>query len=1285
MQLSCIRFAAAHRTCGGAVCSDGTICSSVVTCNRYKPPFDNPNNFPHVQATSTAFFEMRDNFFSCANGVNPAFTVGTCYCPTNAQILIDARCYCNDGMVWNGATGSCILPQNCQGSVQSGECLPTNVVAGKNCTTQCPPDRGDITAGTNPINVGAGMKIERDVIYRSGDELSLEIVFASGNTLAPRSQWMGLFGRNRVSPFDRMVRQLGIIANQQRIALVRPDGRRLEFHGPTDGSSYAPDQDISDRVERLSPAGWKVTAADDDLLEFYDGQTIQAAVLMVSDRHGRTQRFSYADGAGGIRFANGSPTLGFSFTAPACSPPAGWIHQLASNGTNGGNPPFGRLLCVTDHWGRKLHFQYDPSGRVIRMADPENAVYEFRYDGPSAGCSTVDFENPACTANFLTSIVFPDGKVRTFHYNEIAQINNGATCPGTVPFAPGRGHLPGHMTSLQDENGVLFVKWTYDCEGRPTSSEHAGSASKITIAYDSPASGQRTVVDYRVDANTPNQSRIYSFATLHGVVRNTSVNQPCDYCSGGASAISHDTNGNIASRTDFNGNRTNYFYDLAKNLETSRTEGLTSSGGTTPQTRTISTQWHATFRLPTGIAEPLRITTFVYDADSSQCGARGALCSKTIQATTDANGSQGFSATPTGTPRTWSYTYNSSGNVLTANGPRTDVADTSAYTYYPDNDPDLGKRGNLASIANAAGHLTSITAYNIHRQPLTIVDPNGLTTTLTYDARQRLKTRTVGSETTTYDYDGVGQLTKVTLPDGSFLSYTYDDAHRLTGMQDNLDNRVVYTLDLLGNRIGEQVFDPANQLAQTRSRVFNNFSRLFQELGAQSQTTEYTYDDQGNVITVKDPLNRITTNQYDALNRLKQVTSPAPVSAVTQYAYNGLDALVQVTDPRNLVTGYAVDGLGNLNVQTSPDTGTTTNAYDAAGNLLTQTDAKNQTTTYAYDALNRVTLISFHDGSKQTYVYDQGANGIGRLASITETNPSNQVTSVIAYTHDAHGRVTSDTRTVAGVQYLLGYRYDSAGRLDQLTYPSGRTVNYALDGLGRVSAITTTGPGEQAQSVVTDVVYHPFGGVKRYTLGNGQVYTRGIDLDGRITSYALGDQSFAIGYDAASRIAFISDVINPPNTNTYGYDELDRLTSAVLPGTPYAYSYDAVGNRTSRTAGSSTHTYAYSSTSNRVASITPTSGPVRSFVFDPNGSTTADGVNTYVYDARGRMVQATSSIGATNYQANALGQRIRKNNSQTDLVFHYDTQGKLIAETDSGGALKRELIYLGNIPVGVVQ
>jgi YD repeat-containing protein len=61
--------------------------------------------------------------------------------------------------------------------------------------------------------------------------------------------------------------------------------------------------------------------------------------------------------------------------------------------------------------------------------------------------------------------------------------------------------------------------------------------------------------------------------------------------------------------------------------------------------------------------------------------------------------------------------------VLTVNGPRTDVADITTYTY--DN------QGNLATITNALGHVTRITQYDAHGHPLRIEDPNGLVTTLT--------------------------------------------------------------------------------------------------------------------------------------------------------------------------------------------------------------------------------------------------------------------------------------------------------------------------------------------------------------------------------------------------------------------------------------------------------------------------------------------------------------------------------------------------------------------------
>ena len=182
---------------------------------------------------------------------------------------------------------------------------------------------------------------------------------------------------------------------------------------------------------------------------------------------------------------------------------------------------------------------------------------------------------------------------------------------------------------------------------------------------------------------------------------------------------------------------------------------------------------------------------------------------------------------------------------------------------------------------------------------------------------------------------------------------------------------------------------------------------------------------------------------------------------------------------------------------------------------------------------------------------------------------------------------------------------------------------------------------------------------------------------------SLGGVGYTLGYDAAGRIGFISETSNLPNPNTYGYDELDRLTSATLAASVYGYTYDAVGNRLTRSTGS-TDTYAYGTTSNRIVSITPASGPVRNFTLDANGSTTADGINTFAYDTRGRMVQAVSSIGTTTYQVNALGQRVRKTNTLGDTVYHYDRGGRLIAESTAAGVLKREYLYLGDIPLAVV-
>ena len=1028
------------------------------------------------------------------------------------------------------------------------------------------------------------------------------------------------YGHRWRDSFDRTVALDG-----SNVAVFRQDGKAFRFISA--GAGWIAQANIDDRLTELKDAqgtrtGWQLYVAAGDETETYDAS---GRLFSIVSRSGLAQTLTNSDGTSG---SNGG------FVLDATGQPTTAIL------------PAGLPIRASDNFGRTITFGYDSSSRVVRLTDPAGGAYLFAY---GAGSN-------------LVSIGFPDGIVRGFAYNETVN-TSGAS-------------LPDALTGIIDENGVRFATFKYDAQERIVSTEHAGGAQSYTLSY---GAGSTTVTDALGAART------YGFRTVLDVFKNTGIGGPaCPSC--GPAAQTFDANGNVSSRADWNGNVANYAYDPTRNLETSRIEAFGTS-----QARTISTQWHPIFRLPAKIAEPLRITTFTYNGDGgASCGVQadsvtlvpGALCSKTVQPTSDATGAAGFGASPAGSPRTWTYTYNANGSVIAMDGPRTDVADVVTTTYYSSTDPDPGKRGNVATIRNALGHLTSITAYNAHGQPLTIVDPNGLTTTLTYDLRQRLTSRNVGGEVTRYTYDSVGQLTRVTLPDGSFLSYSYDPAHRLTGMRDSLGNRAVYTLDPMGNRTREEVFDP-NALAQTRSRVFNNLNRLIQELGAQNQTTQYTYDNQGNVTSVSDPLNHATANQYDALNRLVKVTDPN--LGQTQYAYNGIDQLTSVTDPRSLATTYNYDGLANLNSQQSPDTGTTVNSYDAAGNLLMQRDAKGQLTTYAYDALNRITFTAFADGSIHAFGYDSGPNGIGRLDSITDLNPTGQVVSTLTYAYDQHGRTTSEARSYNGAAYVLTYAYDAFGRVSGMTYPSGRTIAYGFDALGRINQVSTAPPGGTAQIVASAIAYQPFGGVKSYALGNGQTYTRGMDLDGRIASYTLGARTFEVGYDPASRINSIVEAGNTASANAYSYDSLDRLIEAVLPNASFAYAYDPVGNRTSKTVGSVTDAYSYGTASNRLASITPQAGATRAYTFDANGSTTNDGINQYAYDARGRMVQSVGAGGVTTYQVNALGQRIRKTNLTLDRVYLYDTRGRLIAETSPAGMLLREYLYLNDIPLAVIN
>ena len=904
-----------------------------------------------------------------------------------------------------------------------------------------------------------------------------------------------------------------------------------------------------------------------------------------------------------------------------------------------------QLVSVVGPFGHRADLTY-VNGRVDSVATSDGGTIHYQY-GSAAN---------------LTQVVFQDGTQRQYLYENAS--------------------FPNHLTGIIDEQGVRFATYAYDSIGRAITSEHAGGAGRISIVYNTTSSvvtesaGSQTTFSFTNDAATPR--RIVGL-NQSGLTENFTLGP--------------DSQRRVTQHIDRNGNITKFAYDDDHLVDVTEAFGTPRERTTTRSFLSVEDDLPTLERLTTPTGGTFRETNITYDS----------LRRPTVSTTTASDGVGGTQS------RTTTTSYTAIGQVETIDGPRTDVNDKTTFSYYA---CDTGYEcGQLHTVSNALGHVTTFNSYNAHGQATRTTDANGLATSLAYDARQRLTDRCsggtlpgcAGGELTHLDYWPTGLLKKVTSPDGSTLQYTYDDAHRLTEIQDGAFNKVVYTLDAMGNRTAENAYDPSNALKRAHSRVFNTLNQLWKDVnaaGTANVTTLFGYDSNGNPTTTNAPLARNSTNAYDELNRLIAATDPN--SGVTRFAYDANDNLTSVTDPLGLVTTYSPNGFGDTSALTSPDTGVTTNTYDSAGNLKTSLDARGALTTNAYDALNRLTQALFTGGPfpvTRNYGYDSCLNGKGRLCQMTDP------AGTTSWTYDTRGRVLTKaqqfnyTEISSSIIYLTQYAYNGAGQLSSMTYPSGMVVNYSYS-KGQISGLTATIAGV-TQTVVSSVGYEPFGSIKSWTWGNGAAATRVFDTDGRITSIASPGLARTYQYDDGSRIVGTTDQLNASLSWSYGYDSLDRLTSQAKTGTSITYAYDENGNRISQSGSvygtPNTFVFDMPRTSNRLQKVTgiasSPSGPytfdVSSYSYDASGNGIQLPYTNQYFDASGRF----ASRGGNRLLINGLGQRVRRDYAGAERHWVYDESGHTLGQYDyylnylpsSYNTVPTETIWLGDLPIAVVH
>ena len=950
----------------------------------------------------------------------------------------------------------------------------------------------------------------------------------------------------------------------------------------------------------------------------------------------------------------------------------------------------GRLILIRLRSGETAELSYPPVSDgtfrdflVARVATRDSRQLVFTYDG----------------AGRLSELRDPAGQAILYSYTPSGRLSQ-VTYPGNTPVGylynesahTGGADQPAALTGVVDEATQRYATFRYDISGRAVSTEHAGGVEKYVVSYRD---------DY-VWVTEPLGSHMYrGMATEMGVKLLTHTYNSCPGCSQAMIGYTYDANGNLDRVTDKRGVITDHNQTVC-GKDTQRIDAL----GTAHQ-RTVQTDWDPVLKVPTE-RRTLDASGVMHSKQNWTLNGRG---QPLVATSTDP---------VTGASRSSTNAYCEQADVnagtcpfvgllLSSNGPRTDIGDITTVTYYPTDAPGCAtspttcphRKGDLWKVTNALGQVTEILKYDGAGRVLSVKDPNGVVTDLEYHPRGWLTARKVrGTDNaletddaiTRIEYWPTGLVKKVVDPDGAFTSYTYDAAHRLTGIADNAGNTIHYLLDNAGNRLREDTKDPANVLKRTLSRVYNQLGQLQTQKDASLNPTGFTYDANGNVDTTTDALGRVTDNDYDPLGRLSRTLQDVGgIAAQTQFAYDALDNLVRVTDPKGLHTGYTYNGLGDLTQLASPDTGTTAYTYDSAGNRKTQTDARNQTSTYGYDALNRLTGIAYATpGLDAAYTYDTTqavcASGetfsTGRLTRIADGSGSTQ------YCYDRFGNLTRKVQTTNGVGLTVRYAYTKAGLPSSVTYPDGATASYVRDAQGRTTQVDVQRAGAASELLLSQASYHAFGPVGGWTYGNGRQVLRPLDQDYRplaVQDTAPGGLDVGFRYDPVGNLTQLTPAASALPLVKFDYDALGRLTRFKDGPTDVAidtYTYDATGNRQSFTDAGGTQAYIYPATSHRLAQVGATAR-----TYDNAGNTTAIGgaAREFVYDAAGRMSQVQANgVVTMNYAYNGKGERVRRHLGTANTYTVYDESGHWLGDYDSTGAAVQQAIWLDDLPVGLI-
>ena len=1151
-----------------------------------------------------------------------------------------------------GDIGNCgtILPSSVSFNCLSGY----TATADGHCRQNPPPEKpcncqpGRLNPTTpNPIVISTGAKFFSELDFETADGRfrigrkyrSFQVGRPIEGTVLPRSQPRGLAGGWNLDLGYEI--QLGTFSGSPatptaKVAVLAPDGTGYGFVLQSSGE-WVPD-----------PAAGAANASPDLKLEYVG--TLPANLADVKTAASSWKVIDGEDSMWSIQTRVGPN--GGSYNR-------GWPVQMAARGGYQWNYTYNSdssLASITDSFGRTANFTWYkfyisslasppagslPTPQAISAIDlPDGTSLRYSYDPPPA--------------------IAPPSSSVIQRLVKVERLSAASAVLNSITYLYEDNRFPTHVTGIVDNGGVRTRTYSYDSKGRATSSQAPAGESPYTVEYGTSGSAATRRV-----TNPLGKAENYTFALYTGA-------GPVDYR---LSQIAGEASAGTSASTSSTGYGTNTFINSSTDEEgavtTTTRDGrgrpttIVEGSGTSSQ-RTTTITWHASFDLPATVVRQGLTEAYTYDTF-------GNLVTATQTDTT----TQTVAYSTNGQSRTWTYTWNANGQLTSTNGPLPPDAlghdDITSYAY--------DTSGNLLTLTNALGQVTSFSGHDASGHPGSMTDPNGIATSYSYDPLGHVTGLTVHhpsnsshDATTTVTYDAVGRVSSLTLPSTDTLFTDYDAAGRVSAMRAASGERWDFSYDAVGNVVSESVKRTDGSLARQVKRAFDELGRLVSEATATGHTTRWSYDKAGRPTATVSPNGFATTAAFDPLGRV--VSTLAPDGGTAASTYDQQDNELTFTDPVAVTTTFVYNGFGEVIREVSPDRGTSTYWYNNAGQLVSASDGRGQIVDYSLDLLGR-TVSKAPQGRPASeavqYVWDagglSGSYSVGRLAAVIDGSGTT------AFGYDHRGNLLAKQQTIgaSGSAQLL-YEYDLADRITRITYPSGRIVHYGYDSKGRVNLVETKASAAIVPwtTLASGYAYEPFGAVKVMALGNGLAVANDWGGEARLASRRLyrpvdnvSLSYLAYRYDADGNIASITDLVNDANSLIYGYDSMGRVALAVASG------------------GGGSQSYTYPGGTNRMASLTDASG-TRTVTYDGRGNTASESrpgsvAVTAGYDGYARLVSYQRS-GTSNlaFAYNGLDDRISMTDGLGTRRFVYDASGRVMGEYGLSAAdVKAEFIWAG--------